>query len=106
VDGLSLRPTSGQLQAIAFGRHSPLGDLRHLRRGVWTASQWAPYFEVDAGRVVLIGIDTGILRRLDADQFHCLRTVLERAKKRSRQGLGYGIVGNFRPLMRTTLPCT
>jgi hypothetical protein len=96
VDGLSLRPTSEQLQALAFGRRYPLVDLHHLRRGVWTAGQRAPYFEVDAGRVVSMGVDTGILRRLDADQFHWLRTTLERARKRSRQGRGYGIVGHFR----------
>jgi hypothetical protein len=59
------------------------------------AGQRAPFFEVDAERFGFIRVDTGILRRRDADQFHWLRTTLEWAKKRSRQGRGYGIVGHF-----------
>jgi uncharacterized membrane protein HdeD (DUF308 family) len=48
--------------------------------GVWTGGQRAPYFEVDAGRFVLITVDTGILRRVDVEQWQWLRTTLERAK--------------------------
>jgi len=48
--------------------------------GVWTGGQRAPYFRVDTAHFVLIAVDTGILRRVDAEQLRWLRAALEQPK--------------------------
>jgi uncharacterized membrane protein HdeD (DUF308 family) len=48
--------------------------------GVSAGSQRAPYFEVNAERFMLIAVDTGILRRVDAGQLRWLRAALEQAR--------------------------
>lgn len=61
------------------------GLLREAARlrsqyGVQAARQRAPYFEIQAEGFALIVADTGILRRLDADQLRWLHEALERAR--------------------------
>jgi uncharacterized membrane protein HdeD (DUF308 family)/3',5'-cyclic AMP phosphodiesterase CpdA len=45
-----------------------------------TGFQRAPYFQVQAERFALIAADTGVLRRIDPDQWTWLRSALDRAR--------------------------
>ncbi len=49
---------------------------------IQSALQRAPYFEILADQFSLIAVDTGILRRVDDDQFHWLEGALKRARDR------------------------
>ncbi|MDQ3764001.1 MAG: metallophosphoesterase [Actinomycetota bacterium] len=46
--------------------------------------QPAPYFAIDAGPVRFVGIDTGITRQIDEDQYHWLRRVSLDAPERPK----------------------
>jgi 3',5'-cyclic AMP phosphodiesterase CpdA/uncharacterized membrane protein HdeD (DUF308 family) len=59
-----------------------VGEAARLRReyGVPTGFQRAPYFSVQTERFALLAVDTGVLRRVDADQLAWLRAGLEGAR--------------------------
>jgi 3',5'-cyclic AMP phosphodiesterase CpdA len=59
-----------------------IGEAARLRReyGVPTGFQRAPYFQIQTERFALICVDTGVLRRVDADQLAWLRAALERSR--------------------------
>ncbi len=59
-----------------------LEQAAHLRVAyrVPTGFQRAPYFQVQAERFALIAVDTGVLRRIDPDQWAWLRTALGLAR--------------------------
>jgi 3',5'-cyclic AMP phosphodiesterase CpdA len=59
-----------------------LDEAARLRQAyrVPTGFQGAPYFEVQAERFALVAVDTGVLRRIDPDQWTWLRAALERAR--------------------------
>ncbi|MCI0380713.1 MAG: metallophosphoesterase [Gemmataceae bacterium] len=63
---------------------SMIEQAEFLRREyqIRAALQRAPYFEMLADQFSLIAVDTGILRRVDVDQFHWLEGALERARDR------------------------
>ena len=48
--------------------------------GVPTGFQRAPFFEIQTDRFALIAVDTGVVRRVDAEQLAWLRAALERAR--------------------------
>ena len=48
--------------------------------GVPTGFQRAPYFQVETARFALFAVDTGVRRRVDADQLAWLRAGLERSR--------------------------
>jgi uncharacterized membrane protein HdeD (DUF308 family) len=48
--------------------------------GVSTGWQRGPFFEVQAERFALIAVDTGVIRRVDTDQWAWLKAALERAR--------------------------
>ena len=56
-----------------------VGQAARLRReyGVPTGFQRAPYFSIQTERFALLAVDTGVLRRVDADQLAWLRAGLE-----------------------------
>jgi uncharacterized membrane protein HdeD (DUF308 family)/3',5'-cyclic AMP phosphodiesterase CpdA len=56
-------------------------EAGRLRReyGIDAARQRAPYFEMHTERFSLVAVDTGILRRIDDDQFRWLGKALDRA---------------------------
>jgi uncharacterized membrane protein HdeD (DUF308 family) len=57
-------------------------EAARLRRefGVSTGWQRGPFFEVQTGRFALIVVDTGVLRRVDTDQWAWLKAALERSR--------------------------
>ena len=57
-------------------------EAARLRREyqVPTGFQRAPYFSIQTERFTLLAVDTGVLRRVDADQLAWLRAGLERAR--------------------------
>jgi Calcineurin-like phosphoesterase len=61
-----------------------VGEAARLRReyGVPTGFQRAPYFSIQTERFALLAVDTGVLRRVDADQLAWLRAGLEAARGR------------------------
>ena len=63
-----------------------IAEADRLRReyGVAVGAQGAPYFEIQSPRFALIAVDTGVLRTVDADQFHWLETALNRARGKIR----------------------
>jgi hypothetical protein len=48
--------------------------------GVSTGWQRGPFFEVQADRFALIAVDTGVIRRVDTDQWAWLKAALERSR--------------------------
>jgi uncharacterized membrane protein HdeD (DUF308 family) len=48
--------------------------------GVSTGWQRGPFFEVQADRFALIAVDTGVLRRVDTDQWAWLKAALDRSR--------------------------
>jgi uncharacterized membrane protein HdeD (DUF308 family) len=48
--------------------------------GVNTGWQRGPFFEIQADRFALIAVDTGVLRRVDTDQWTWLKSALERSR--------------------------
>jgi 3',5'-cyclic AMP phosphodiesterase CpdA/uncharacterized membrane protein HdeD (DUF308 family) len=67
--------TDGRISAL-------LEQAAHLRAAyrVPTGFQRAPYFQVQAERFALIAVDTGVLRRIDPDQWAWLRKALGHAR--------------------------
>jgi uncharacterized membrane protein HdeD (DUF308 family) len=68
------------------------GMIREAERlrgdyGIKAAGQRAPYFEMHAERFSLVAVDTGILRRIDDDQFRWLDKALERAGPRFKMAI-------------------
>jgi uncharacterized membrane protein HdeD (DUF308 family)/3',5'-cyclic AMP phosphodiesterase CpdA len=59
-----------------------IGEAARLRReyGMPTGFQHAPYFQIQTDRFALIAVDTGVLRRVDADQLAWLRAALEQSR--------------------------
>jgi uncharacterized membrane protein HdeD (DUF308 family)/3',5'-cyclic AMP phosphodiesterase CpdA len=59
-----------------------IGEAARLRREyeVPTGFQQAPYFQIQTDHFALISADTGVLRRVDADQLAWLRTALEQSR--------------------------
>ncbi len=59
-----------------------IGEAARLRReyGMPTGFQRAPYFQIQTDRFALIAVDTGVLRRVDADQLAWLRAALEQSR--------------------------
>ena len=59
-----------------------IGEAARLRREyeVPTGFQQAPYFQIHTERFALIAVDTGVLRRVDADQLAWLRGALEQSR--------------------------
>jgi uncharacterized membrane protein HdeD (DUF308 family) len=57
-------------------------EAGRLRReyGVSTGWQRGPFFEVQSARFALIAVDTGVLKRVDTDQWTWLKDALDRAK--------------------------
>jgi uncharacterized membrane protein HdeD (DUF308 family) len=57
-------------------------EAARLRReyGVITGWQRGPFFEVQTERFALIAVDTGVLRRVDTDQWAWLKAALERSR--------------------------
>jgi uncharacterized membrane protein HdeD (DUF308 family)/3',5'-cyclic AMP phosphodiesterase CpdA len=57
-------------------------EAARLRREyeVPTGFQRAPYFQIQTERFALLAVDTGVLRRVDDDQFAWLRAALERSR--------------------------
>jgi uncharacterized membrane protein HdeD (DUF308 family) len=57
-------------------------EAARLRRefGVSTGWQRGPFFEVQSERFALIAVDTGVLRRVDTDQWAWLKAALERSR--------------------------
>ncbi len=57
-------------------------ETARLRRefGVSTGWQRGPFFEVQTERFALIAVDTGVLRRVDTDQWAWLKAALERSR--------------------------
>jgi hypothetical protein len=55
------------------------GRLRH-EYGVSTGWQRGPFFEVQTDRFALIAVDTGVIRRVDTDQWAWLKAALDRAQ--------------------------
>jgi uncharacterized membrane protein HdeD (DUF308 family) len=57
-------------------------EAARLRRefGVSTGWQRGPFFEVQTDRFALIAVDTGVLRRVDTDQWAWLKEALERSR--------------------------
>jgi uncharacterized membrane protein HdeD (DUF308 family) len=57
-------------------------DAARLRQqfGVSTGWQRGPFFEMQAERFALIAVDTGVLRRMDTDQWTWLRAALDRSR--------------------------
>jgi uncharacterized membrane protein HdeD (DUF308 family) len=57
-------------------------EAARLRReyGVSTGWQRGPFFEVQAERFALIAVDTGVIRRVDNDQWAWLKAALERGR--------------------------
>jgi uncharacterized membrane protein HdeD (DUF308 family) len=68
-------PVSGNIEA-------KIQEAARLRRefGVSTGWQRGPFFEVQTGRFALIAVDTGVLRRVDTDQWTWLKAALERSR--------------------------
>jgi len=71
-----------------FWRHAPKGDAKAIARmqamrslPSQQARQPGPYLAIDAGPVVLVGIDTGITGEIDRDQGEWLRRISRRSKK-------------------------
>ncbi len=60
--------------------------LRNLY-GIRAANQRSPYFEVQADRFALIVVDTGILKRVDKEQWRWLRDALERARGKFKMAI-------------------
>ena len=61
-----------------------IDEAARLRREyqVPTGFQQAPYFQIRTERFALIMVDTGVLRRVDADQLAWLRTALEQSRSK------------------------
>jgi 3',5'-cyclic AMP phosphodiesterase CpdA/uncharacterized membrane protein HdeD (DUF308 family) len=59
-----------------------VGEAARLRReyGVPTGFQRAPYFSIQTERFALLAVDTGVLRRVDAEQLAWLRAGLDDAR--------------------------
>jgi uncharacterized membrane protein HdeD (DUF308 family) len=59
-----------------------IDEAARLRReyGVSTGWQRGPFFEVQTERFALIAVDTGVLRRLDTDQWAWLKSALDRSR--------------------------
>ncbi len=59
-----------------------IDEAARLRRayGVTTGQQRGPFFEVQAERFALIAVDTGVIRRVDTDQWAWLKAALERSR--------------------------
>jgi uncharacterized membrane protein HdeD (DUF308 family) len=59
-----------------------IAEAARLRReyGVSTGWQRGPFFEVQSERFALIAVDTGVLRRVDTDQWAWLNAALERSR--------------------------
>jgi 3',5'-cyclic AMP phosphodiesterase CpdA len=59
-----------------------IGEAARLRREyeVPTGFQQAPYFQIQTERFALIMVDTGVVRRVDADQLAWLRGALDRSR--------------------------
>jgi uncharacterized membrane protein HdeD (DUF308 family) len=57
-------------------------EAARLRKefGVSTGWQRGPFFEVQTERFALIAVDTGVLRRVDTDQWAWLKAALERSR--------------------------
>jgi uncharacterized membrane protein HdeD (DUF308 family) len=57
-------------------------EAARLRRiyGVSTGRQRGPFFEVQAADFALIAVDTGVIRRVDTDQWTWLKAALDRAR--------------------------
>src|SRR5438874_5303616 len=61
---------------------SKIKEAARLRTefGVSTGWQRGPFFEIQAERFALIAVDTGVLRRVDTDQWTWLKAALERSR--------------------------
>jgi hypothetical protein len=59
-----------------------IDEAARLRKeyGVSTGWQRGPFFEVQTERFALIAVDTGVLRRVDTDQWTWLKAALERSR--------------------------
>jgi 3',5'-cyclic AMP phosphodiesterase CpdA/uncharacterized membrane protein HdeD (DUF308 family) len=66
-----------------------VGESARLRReyGVPTGFQRAPYFQIQTERFALFAVDTGVLRRLDADQLAWLRAALEHSRGKLKMAI-------------------
>src|SRR5579864_1880909 len=62
-----------------------IAEAARLRRefGVSTGWQRGPFFEVQTERFALIAVDTGVLRRVDTDQWAWLKAALDRSRGKS-----------------------
>jgi uncharacterized membrane protein HdeD (DUF308 family) len=59
-----------------------IAEAVRLRREFGTSTGWqrGPFFEVQTERFALIAVDTGVLRRVDTDQWAWLKAALDRAR--------------------------
>jgi uncharacterized membrane protein HdeD (DUF308 family)/3',5'-cyclic AMP phosphodiesterase CpdA len=66
-----------------------IGEAARLRREyqVPTGFQRAPYFQIQTERFALIMVDTGVLRRVDADQLAWLRAALEQSRGKFKMAI-------------------
>jgi 3',5'-cyclic AMP phosphodiesterase CpdA len=66
-----------------------IGESERLRReyGVPTGFQRAPYFQIQTERFALLAVDTGVLRRVDADQLAWLRAALEQSRGKFKMAI-------------------
>lgn len=64
-------------------------EAARLRReyGVPTGFQRAPFFEIQTSDFALLGLDTGVLRKIDPEQERWLRGALERARGKTTMAI-------------------
>jgi uncharacterized membrane protein HdeD (DUF308 family) len=73
---------NGWTTTKAHAIEAKIAEAARFRReyGVSTGWQRGPFFEVQAERFALIAVDTGVIRRVDTDQWAWLKAALERSK--------------------------
>ena len=66
-----------------------IGEAARLRREyeVPTGFQQAPYFQIQTDRFALIMVDTGVVRRVDADQLAWLRGALDQSRGKFKMAI-------------------
>jgi uncharacterized membrane protein HdeD (DUF308 family) len=64
------------------GIEAKIGEAARLRREFAVSTGWqrGPFFEVQSERFALIAVDTGVLRRVDTDQWAWLKAALDRSR--------------------------
>jgi uncharacterized membrane protein HdeD (DUF308 family) len=75
VDGWWTTTTPRHIEA----KIQEAGRLRH-EYGVSTGWQRGPFFELQTDRFALIAVDTGVIRRVDTDQWAWLKAALDRGQ--------------------------